>query len=81
VSAFRAGHTVDDYCAPCKTVRRHTVLASSDTVTRVICDYCGSQHNFRGGGAARAARREPGAAASAADAFPLVGERERSGPR
>ena len=34
----------------CKAVRGHTVIVadSEGRVLRVICDYCGSQHNYRG---------------------------------
>jgi hypothetical protein len=52
-------------------VRRHTVVAVSPdlSVVRVQCDYCGSLHNFRGGGAGTGAGA-PG------DPMPLVTERE-----
>jgi hypothetical protein len=47
----RAGDSLDDLCRVCKTVRRHTVIAADPqgAALRVICDYCGSQHNYRGG--------------------------------
>lgn len=81
----KAGETLDDWCAPCKTVRRHTVLATriGEGPLRVICDYCGSQHNFRGGGTRHESResREPrGSSPSPVEAFSLVSERERSQP-
>jgi len=47
--SFRVGTGVDDHCAACKTARRHTVTAVAGDVVRVICDYCGSQHQYRGG--------------------------------
>jgi hypothetical protein len=63
----RAGGTVEDLCRACKIARVHTVMAASPDglPVRVVCDYCGSQHNYRGG----AARSRP---------LDLVGERERS---
>jgi hypothetical protein len=47
----RAGDSLDDLCRVCKNVRRHTVIAADSRggALRVICDYCGSQHNYRGG--------------------------------
>jgi hypothetical protein len=47
----RAGDSLEDLCRVCKTVRRHTVIAADTRgeALRVICDYCGSQHNYRGG--------------------------------
>src|SRR5687767_790527 len=47
--SFRVGMGVEDRCAACKTGRRHTVTAVAGDVVRVICDFCGSQHNYRGG--------------------------------
>ncbi len=76
-----AGGTTDDHCAACKATRRHTILATpvAGGVARVICDYCGSQHNYRGGrGTATVVPRSAGAVASA-EAFELVSPREGSG--
>ena len=49
---YRAGHTVEDLCRACKTSREHTIMAVSPdgAILRVVCGYCGSQHNYRGGG-------------------------------
>jgi hypothetical protein len=50
---FRAGQTVEDLCRACKVDRLHTIIvAAPDGVRplRVQCDYCGSQHAYRGGG-------------------------------
>jgi len=46
----RVGHTVEDWCRPCKSFRAHTVMVVSGDAKplRVTCDTCGSQHNFRG---------------------------------
>jgi hypothetical protein len=42
-------------------VRAHTAIAvdSEGRVLRVMCDFCGSQHNYRGGGDASPAARGP----------------------
>jgi hypothetical protein len=48
---YRAGESIEDYCRACKTDRMHTVMAASadgDPI-RVVCDYCRSEHNYRGG--------------------------------
>ncbi len=72
----------------------HTVIVvdGSGRPIRVTCDYCESQHNFRGGprsdagvtprpAAVAAAPSAPRVSAAAPrDAFPLVTERERSAP-
>jgi hypothetical protein len=46
---WRVGKTVEDFCRPCKSVRAHTItlLDGSGRPERVICDTCGSQHNYR----------------------------------
>lgn len=48
---YRAGQSIEDYCRACKTDRMHTVIAvdSSAQPIRVACDYCRSEHNYRGG--------------------------------
>jgi hypothetical protein len=48
--SWRVGKTVEDFCRPCKSVRAHTItlLDGSGAPERVICDTCGSQHNYRG---------------------------------
>jgi hypothetical protein len=57
--AYRAGESIEDFCRACKTDRLHTVIVSDagGRPIRVACDYCESQHNFRGGG-----RIDPGGA-------------------
>jgi hypothetical protein len=49
---YRAGGSIDDVCRACKATRAHTIIAvdESGDVLRVVCDFCGSQHNYRGGG-------------------------------
>ena len=73
---FRAGDTLEDLCRACKTVRGHTVIAADPEgrILRVICDYCGSQHNYRGG-EARENGAKPPAARPDRGAEPLVTER------
>ena len=48
----RAGQSIVDLCRACKAERDHTVMAvdESGRAARVVCDFCGSQHNYRGGG-------------------------------
>jgi hypothetical protein len=62
LTSGRAGQQVDDLCRQCKAVRRHTVVANDaeGEIARVMCDFCRSEHNFRGGGGVRTAppRRE-----------------------
>src|SRR5689334_19623828 len=87
--SYRAGDTIEDVCRACKTDRLHTVMVvdHDGRPIRVVCDYCRSEHNFRGGprieaGAAHttastpaASSREP--ARAAGDRFPLVSQSER----
>jgi hypothetical protein len=86
---YRAGDSIEDVCRACKADRIHTVVVvdGNGRPIRVVCDYCRSEHNYRGGPAAGSgARASPGVprAASrrseAANAFPLVSDRERSAP-
>jgi hypothetical protein len=46
---YRAGQSVDDFCRVCKELRDHRVIAVDERgdIARVICGYCGSQHNYR----------------------------------
>jgi hypothetical protein len=89
---YRAGESIDDLCRACHAPRQHTVMAvdGAGRVLRVVCGFCGSQHNYRGGGGEFSLARAAGAAAPAStlrapapaarDAFPLVADRERTGP-
>jgi hypothetical protein len=80
---YNAGDSVEDLCRVCKNARQHTVVVvdSEGRILRVICDYCGSQHNYRGYESAAAPSRsstiprEPGGRAAE-----LVSERERRLP-
>lgn len=80
---YQAGGTVDDVCRVCKEIRRHTIVVTDGDgqPLRVVCDYCSSQHNYRGG-RARSALGGTGreSARTGARAWPLVDESERSFP-
>ena len=66
----RAGELTPDLCRACKLMREHTVMAvdADGRVLRVVCGFCGSEHNYRGGG-------------GEADERPAVSVRERTAPR
>jgi hypothetical protein len=91
VRRFKAGDTIEDLCRACKDERLHTVVAadSHGAPLRVICDYCRSEHNYRGGptfdagsvaGQHRATLPRAARTADPADPFPLVSDRERTAP-
>ncbi len=48
---YRAGQSVEDHCRQCHEDRIHTVIVvdADAQPLRVKCDYCGSEHNYRGG--------------------------------
>jgi hypothetical protein len=90
---YRAGASVEDYCRACKTDRMHTVIVvdQASQPLRVACDYCRSEHNYRGGprvvssggsSAAPATSTRTAARASRAGSAPLpiVSDRERIAP-
>jgi hypothetical protein len=85
---YRAGESIEDYCRACKTDRQHVVIAADPDgrPLRVVCGYCRSEHNFRGGPRIEGAgAREPlvpstprpKTATPAGDPFPPVSDRER----
>ena len=94
--SYRAGDAVEDVCRACKTDRMHTVIAADPEgqPIRVVCGYCHSEHNYRGGPridtgaaegpAAETSRTRPSGARPPAKAsrepFPIVSERERIAP-
>jgi hypothetical protein len=102
--AYRAGDSLEDYCRACKMDRMHTVVAADPAgqPIRVVCGYCRSEHNYRGGpktpishseplsrseplqGRSPLSRSEPlqgrPARTGSRDPFPIVSERERTGP-
>jgi hypothetical protein len=51
IRTHRAGSAIEDYCRACKTDRMHTVVAADPDgrPLRVVCGYCRSEHNYRGG--------------------------------
>ena len=88
---YRAGQSVEDYCRACHVDRIHTVVVvdGDSQPLRVTCDFCRSEHNFRGGGRTAVPGAPPAAAAPRAtrtplpaipSALPLVSEREISEP-
>ncbi len=50
--SYRAGQTLEDHCRACHTDRIHTIVVvdADQQPLRVTCDYCGSEHHYRGGG-------------------------------
>jgi hypothetical protein len=56
---YRAGQSVEDHCRQCHEDRTHTVIVvdSHAQPLRVACDFCRSEHNYRGG--ARSATAPP----------------------
>jgi hypothetical protein len=88
--AYRAGDSVEDFCRACKTDRMHTVIAADAAghPLRVVCGYCDSEHNYRGGPRVglEAAPARPAAAADGRatrpqrDPLPIVSDRERTAP-
>jgi len=48
---YRAGQSVEDHCRQCHEDRIHTVIVvdANAQPLRVSCDYCRSEHNYRGG--------------------------------
>jgi hypothetical protein len=88
--AYRAGESLEDYCRACKTDRLHTVVAAdtSGRPIRVMCGYCRSEHNYRGGPRIEpsgpsppptsASPRERRVADATRAPFPIVSDRERT---
>jgi hypothetical protein len=90
----RAGESLEDYCRACKTDRLHTIRAvdSAGYPVRVVCDYCDSEHNYRGGprigpsapaptpAPVASVPRAPRPDTPARDTFPIVSNRERIAP-
>ena len=93
---YRAGESLEDFCRACKTDRMHTVVAAdpAGVPLRVVCGYCHSEHNYRGGPRVAYGSRTTDVAVTAAPAreasraktrpvrepFPIVSDRERVGP-
>jgi hypothetical protein len=91
---YRAGDSVEDFCRACKLDRMHTVIVAEPDgrPLRVVCGYCDSEHNYRGGPRTGLDERGPGSAEprpghaaargarSDREPFPIVSERERIAP-
>ena len=85
---YRAGTSIEDFCRACKTDRIHTVIAADadGRPVRVACDWCRSEHNYRGGprlavsGASQPAASPARPRAAGAEPFPIVSDRERIAP-
>jgi hypothetical protein len=85
--SYRAGETLEDLCRACKADRLHTVVVvdAEGVPLRVVCGFCHSEHNYRGGprsdaprsSAATAASSETRRATSSRSSFPIVSDRER----
>jgi hypothetical protein len=96
--AYRAGESLEDFCRVCKTDRLHTVVVADahGVPIRVVCGYCHSEHNYRGGARLgvpdpperSSGRSTPTAAPSSSKPrtttdrppFPIVSDRERTSP-
>jgi hypothetical protein len=95
---YRAGESLEDYCRACKTDRIHTIVVvdAEGRPIRVTCDFCHSEHNYRGGPRVEPASPPAVARAPAAERatspreargvradrapFPIVSESERIAP-
>jgi hypothetical protein len=84
---YRAGDSLEDFCRACKTDRMHTVIAAdaAGVPHRVVCGYCQSEHNYRGGPRVgqppeRTTSPRPSPSRTDREAFPIVSERERVAP-
>ena len=85
--SHRAGESLEDYCRACKSDRLHTIVVvdADSQPLRVVCGYCHSEHNYRGGGRVGppGTSTPPTATGSSARAssgrapFPIVGDHER----
>jgi hypothetical protein len=66
---YRAGQSVEDHCRQCHEDRMHTVIVvdAQAQPLRVSCDFCRSEHNYRGGPRAGAPRAAGPARAATAD--------------
>ena len=84
---YRAGTSIEDHCRACKTDRTHTVVAADagGRPVRVRCDWCRSEHNYRGGARIAAVGTPPATPGrhhrpAGAEPFPMVSDRERTAP-
>ncbi len=79
---YRVGQSVEDHCRSCHEDRGHTIVVvdAQQQPLRVLCDFCGSEHNYRGGGHAPASTAAPRAVRAPVTPLPLVSERELAEP-
>lgn len=80
---YRAGQSVEDHCRSCHEDRTHTVVVVDGNAQplRVSCDFCRSEHNYRGGPRMGAGDSGPSPKPQApSPPLPLVSERERTAP-
>jgi hypothetical protein len=86
--AYRAGESLEDDCRACKADRLHTIVVvdGDGQPLRVVCGYCHSEHNYRGGGRIGqpgSSTHDPAAASRSARTpsnrapVPLVSDHER----
>jgi hypothetical protein len=75
--AYRAGQAVEDHCRQCHEDRMHTVIVvdGQGQPIRARCDYCGSEHNYRGGPRNTALSAEASAKAETGSRQPVSGVR------
>lgn len=80
--SYRAGQSVEDHCRSCHEDRTHTVIVVDGHAQplRVSCDFCRSEHNYRGGPRSGASAQAPQRATPSTTPLPLVSERERQAP-
>jgi hypothetical protein len=86
--AYRAGESLEDLCRACKADRLHTIVVvdGEGAPIRVVCGFCHSEHNYRGGPrqpssrptASPAAAPDTRRAPSTGAPFPIVSDRERT---
>jgi hypothetical protein len=69
---YRAGQSVEDHCRQCHEDRTHTVIVvdAAFQPIRVRCDFCGSEHNYRGGPRVDGGRPSPSSRSPASTAPP-----------
>ncbi len=80
---YRAGQSVEDHCRSCHEDRIHTVVVvdAAQQPLRVTCDFCGSEHNYRGGGrtvVSGSSTASTGASGGASGGFNAVRDPRRS---
>ena len=76
---YRAGQTVEDHCRQCHEDRIHTVIVvdAHAQPLRVSCDFCRSEHNYRGGPRASGPAPKPDRSADARGAGPYEAPRAK----